>query len=474
MAGLRCNACNKEFNDDFDQKDHYKSEWHRYNLKRKVAGVPGVTEALFMARQSALALENNKSSATPMLYSCGLCGKGYKSSKAHAEHLKSRGHIVRASEGNHSDENAIIKPLQQRFVNRHPPRREVVDNSEEEDEESEDEWVEADPEEDLINDAAKSLNDLNVNENDDMDEEDDDSFEELDPSCCFMCDRELKTIESCMVHMHKHHGFFIPDVEYLKDPKGLLTYLGLKVKRDYICLYCNDRCYPFSSLEAVRKHMVAKGHCKVHYGDDDDEEEVELEEFYDYSSSYVDEQGKQLVASGDLANNVELGSAGSELIITRRSDDRVSTRTLGSREFLRYYRQKPRPSPTNNVAITAALASRVTLGTTLTLLLSGQEFMFTNPEKTSLLARVSLRTPRGPDPTRWSLVHRVALLYRMYDFFTFVFRYRSMGLATVQSREQMVRMKVLKEMSRTGVEIMRSKMGMKSNVIRNLPKNCTY
>jgi len=33
--------------------------------------------------------------------------------------------------------------------------------------------------------------------------------------------------------------------------------------------------------------MVAKNHCKVHYGDDDDEEEVELEEFYDYTSRFV-------------------------------------------------------------------------------------------------------------------------------------------------------------------------------------------
>ncbi|KAE9586484.1 putative transcription factor C2H2 family [Lupinus albus] len=417
MSGFRCNACNKELNDEFQQKEHYKSEWHRYNLKRKVAGVPGVTEALFLARQSAIAQEKDKLSETPMLYSCGLCGKGYKSSKAHAEHLKSRGHMLRASEESSSDEKAIIKPIQQRVLSRPPPpppRREVVANSENEEEESEDEWEEVDPDEDLVNDASKSLTDLNMNEHADdadMNGDNDDSFEELDPSCCFMCDQEHKTIESCMVHMHKHHGFFIPDVEYLKDPKGLLTYLGLKVKRDYICLYCNDRCYPFSSLEAVRKHMAAKGHCKVHYGDDDDdEEEVELEEFYDYSSSYVDEQGKQLVASGDAANNVELGSAGSELIITRRSNDRVSTRTLGSREFLRYYRQKPRPSPANNVAVTAALASR----------------------------------------------------------------YRSMGLATVQSREQIVRMKVLKEMNKLGVEIMRSKIGMKSNVIRNLPKNCTY
>jgi pre-60S factor REI1 len=40
-------------------------------------------------------------------------------------------------------------------------------------------------------------------------------------------------------------------------------------------------------LEAVRKHIAAKNHCKVHYGDDDDEEEVELEEFYDYTSRLV-------------------------------------------------------------------------------------------------------------------------------------------------------------------------------------------
>jgi len=62
--------------------------------------------------------------------------------------------------------------------------------------------------------------------------------------------------------------------------------------------------------------------------------------------------------SGETANNVEL-VGGSELIITKKSGDKISTRTLGSREFLRYYRQKPRPSP-NNMAITAALASRFT------------------------------------------------------------------------------------------------------------------
>jgi len=52
---------------------------------------------------------------------------------------------------------------------------------------------------------------------------------ELDPSCCFMCDLKHGTVDECMVHLHRKHGFFVPDSEYLKDPGGLLAYVGLKV-----------------------------------------------------------------------------------------------------------------------------------------------------------------------------------------------------------------------------------------------------
>ena len=84
----------------------------------------------------------------------------------------------------------------------------------------------------------------------------------------------------------------------------------------------------------------------------------------------MDVDGKQLVASGDMNNNVELGCGGSELIITRRTDDGISTKMLGSREYLRYYRQKPRPSPMNSTAIAAALASRFVLISPLLQLIS--------------------------------------------------------------------------------------------------------
>ncbi|KAI3792836.1 hypothetical protein L2E82_06727 [Cichorium intybus] len=407
VSGLSCNACNIKFEDENDQKLHYKSEWHRYNLKRKIAGVPGVTEALFIARQSTIAEEKSKLNGPAMLYSCRLCGKGYRSAKAHAQHLNSRAHTTRASEdGQEEENNAIIKPLPTRIT------KKPLKQQDELDEESEDsEWEEVTENDDMAGDMASPSTHMEVNEDDEDDGTDDDMDEddEVDPTCCFMCDKEHKTIESCMVHMHKNHGFFVPDIEYLKDPSGLLTYLGLKVKRDFMCLYCNSNCQPFNSLEAVRKHMVAKSHCKVHYGDDDEEEEAELEEFYDYTSSYVDANGKQLVTADGTSEGIELGSGGSELIIKTVNDDKISTKAIGSREYLRYYRQKPRPSP-NDVPITAVLAAR----------------------------------------------------------------YRSMGLSTVQSKENMVRMKVMKQMNKSGVDIMRSKMGMKSNVIRNLPKNVTH
>jgi pre-60S factor REI1 len=258
--------------------------------------------------------------------------------------------------------------------------------------------------------ADESTSNMQVDEQSSKSDDVMDDLEELDISLCFMCDLKHDTIEDCMVHMHKKHGFFIPDSEYLKDPNGLLTYVGLKVKRDFICLYCNDRCQPFLSLEAVRKHMDAKGHCKLRYGDGGDDEDADLEDFYDYSSSYVDVEGKQLVAADDANSNFELGSGGSELVITNKSEKGTRVRTLGSREFIRYYRQKPRPSVATDRALALSLASS----------------------------------------------------------------YKSMGLVTVQSKEQMVRLKVLRAMNRTGVDTMRTKIGMKSNVIRNLPKNCPY
>ncbi|URE49529.1 hypothetical protein MUK42_25421 [Musa troglodytarum] len=338
MAVPACGSCNNEFEAEAQQKLHRRSQWHRYNLKRKVAGVPGVPEESFQARRSALA---ETLSATPSVTGVGSFGLGI----------------------------TTIKPLA-------------------ESEESEVGWIEVHPN-DKLDVACEYLSNLHVGEDDAPSDEQNDDIDkvvDLDASCCFICDFKYESIESCMVHMQKKHGFFIPDVEYLKDPKGLLLRVGISRARTVMI-----DAHPFQSLEAVRKHMIAKGHCKLRYGDGGDDEDSDLEDFYDYSSSYVDEDGKQLVISDDMSNNVELGSGGPELIIRRKTEN----------------------GDIGNFFVTTA-------------------------------KRLCISPFSG---------------------------FKRMDLATVQLKEKIVRMRVLREMNRHRVEAMCSKIGMKRNIIRDLPRN---
>lgn len=43
--GKTCRTCRAVFNDLQQQRDHFKTDWHRLNVKRAVKGAPRVTEA---------------------------------------------------------------------------------------------------------------------------------------------------------------------------------------------------------------------------------------------------------------------------------------------------------------------------------------------------------------------------------------------------------------------------------------------
>lgn len=75
---------------------------------------------------------------------------------------------------------------------------------------------------------------------------------------CLFCHHTSDHLDANICHMVQQHGFFIPDIEYLMDISGLISYLFGKVVHDHICLYCNNRGKKWRSLEAVRAHMVTK------------------------------------------------------------------------------------------------------------------------------------------------------------------------------------------------------------------------
>jgi hypothetical protein len=53
---MTCNACNVTFSDEAAQKVHYRCDWHRYNLKRKVSfrSFLGVSLRRFLAFRISL------------------------------------------------------------------------------------------------------------------------------------------------------------------------------------------------------------------------------------------------------------------------------------------------------------------------------------------------------------------------------------------------------------------------------------
>ena len=50
MSVFTCITCRVAFADAEVQRNHYKTDWHRYNLKRKIAELPPVTADNFKER----------------------------------------------------------------------------------------------------------------------------------------------------------------------------------------------------------------------------------------------------------------------------------------------------------------------------------------------------------------------------------------------------------------------------------------
>lgn len=99
------------------------------------------------------------------------------------------------------------------------------------------------------------------------------------PSDCLFCSTRAKSIDEAVTHMSRFHSFFLPHRESITDLSGLLSYLGEKVMIGNLCLFCPNGGKEFGSVDAVRKHMIDKGHCKMAF--ESGEDQAEVQEFYE-------------------------------------------------------------------------------------------------------------------------------------------------------------------------------------------------
>ena len=106
-----CITCRVAFRDLEVQRQHYKSDWHRYNLKRKVAELPPVSVEEFQRKVIAYRGKvdelNQDQSAV-----CKVCRKNFNSKNQYENHLVSKKHKDRILKSNNSSSpsSAVLLP----------------------------------------------------------------------------------------------------------------------------------------------------------------------------------------------------------------------------------------------------------------------------------------------------------------------------------------------------------------------------
>lgn len=357
--GFTCIACRVVFRDAESQRGHYKSDWHRYNLKRKVAEMPPVSSENFQERVlSHRAMAEAESRPGKRHSYCELCRKHFSTDNAYQSHLRSRKHKEVAEERSRRAPSEQLEEERDQAMN--------LANTDDIMEHSSDSSVVCNKEADMLllpppstegagptappTEGAGPTAPPTTTDSDG--EWEDYEPQPLDVAACLFCRHESTDLEANLQHMSLAHSFFLPDAEYVVDLKGLMRYLGEKVGVGFVCVHCNTRGKAFRSLEAVQKHMVDKGHTQLFFEGDS---ALEYADYYDYRASYPDRKEAGVEMGGDGPDTNLSVNDNLELVLP-------SGTTVGHRSLQRYYKQNLTPSHAHSLVPQKADVGRVVTG----------------------------------------------------------------------------------------------------------------
>lgn len=270
-----CNTCGLSFPTADLQRQHMKTEWHRYNLKRRVAQLPPISAEVFAEKilMQQAQVEDSESKRGGKQRKRQVT----KKDKRMEEKQKRREALNKAAESHESDDeltDADTHSVVSSTFSLGEPVSDAQKHGDFTDTESLPDLSDSETAELHHNSTAQDEIDIALNERLRRNKA-------IPPNVCFMTDKVFDTVEENATHMLKEFGMFIPEREYLIDLDGLMKYLGEKVGLGNMCLYCG---FEARSLEAIRAHMSAKRHIKIPYEKLDDK--LEISDFYDFTSSY--------------------------------------------------------------------------------------------------------------------------------------------------------------------------------------------
>ncbi|KAI3638481.1 hypothetical protein MIR68_002979 [Amoeboaphelidium protococcarum] len=378
-----CVSCNLKFADAVTQKSHYQSDFHRYNLKRKVAGLPIVSAAEYNARLIAVQQQQKLDTEQKMsgqAWHCQVCKKHFSSENAHNSHMVSRKHLDMMKRQNAADQQSEQAAHNNEVVDEQDAS-EVMDGS-----------VKALMESEMLqllkadSFRGKSYHQkvIGATSEDQIQALLDDKVKEalkldVDHFCLFCC-HYSESLDENLLHMEHKHSFYVPNRAQLRDVfeqstglRSLLQFLADMITERNMCLYCQTSGKTFWTIESVRNHMASAGHCKISTDDIDFVDEIA--QFYDFGQDEeeegedgwedVDDRDSLSVVSDNNAMAVDQASDNSLLIVKgERQHQQLSKvdncdeydygdvdedaaewklpsgKSIGHRSLMRYYKQR--------------------------------------------------------------------------------------------------------------------------------------
>jgi pre-60S factor REI1 len=262
-------APGKLFTSRAELAEHYKSDWHKYNLKRREAGLPLLEESEFQARwEAALALRKEKAAS------------------AGTDHLKNKNNTTAKKKNQPPKTKQTLATTTVKILNA---------------DEDDDQGNTTETSKAKILPAALVASQENP---------------EIDPHQCLFDSSRFVTLRENVDYMQRQYGFFIPDKECLADLEGLLGYCHEKIKLGHFCLYC-EKVFP--TWQGCQKHMISKQHTKLRYEPGYWEE---LDPFYDFrreDSGFM--AGQQRAGNDNDAMDTEEPTSNGNAAVNGDGDD---------------------------------------------------------------------------------------------------------------------------------------------------------
>lgn len=352
-----CQTCSVAFYTPDLQRTHYRSDWHRYNLKRRVANLTSVSATTFaekvLAQKSLAATTADRANFAER---CEPCGKVYYSENAYTNHIGSKKHKdavksalsrVEAAAEDDSEDGSTHDSTFSLEDSVEPSQASIYESSTAS---PAPEPVATQPE--VVQQHAPDL----ASEEEQIRQKLENAVKMPIGECLFCRttqagEDDVEVLAANVTHMIKAHSLFLPEQEYLTDLRGLIEYLQTKISVGNFCLACNKG---FRNIEACRAHMASVSHRRIAYSTED--EQMELSDFYDFSASWdgiADSDAwedssdvgsdAEVVDDGDSDSDATVHSTDLPSVVAEDFELRLpSGAVAGHRSLARYYRQNLR------------------------------------------------------------------------------------------------------------------------------------